>query len=379
MHRARRKTQLHSARAILKFLRIANHYTRALNLTALSMKFSTSLTLAISTSHALPKSRSALALTLFLALMTNPLPAAETAAAETPEKQTVVYKRVGMLEIKADVFSYRDTTVRPVVVWLHGGALINGHRESVSGRVRNFALTNGYVLVSFDYRLAPETKLPGIIEDLEDAFRWLRREGPQRFHTDPDRLAVTGGSAGGYLTLVTGHRVEPRPRVLLAFWGYGDLVGDWYSTPSPHPCHNQKKFTAEQAWPQVAGPAIADARERKGDGGIFYNYCRQTGAWPTAVTTWDLHREPEKFFPFMPVKNVRADFPPTVLIHGTADTDVPFGQSQMMAREFARHGVPHQFHEIARGEHGLAGGDREQIEAAHTKAFAFVKEKLERP
>lgn len=139
------------------------------------------------------------------------------AADEPMQKQTVVYKQVGGLEIKADVYAYRDARVRPAVVWLHGGALISGHREGLSAVVRNFAATNRYVLVSFDYRLAPETKLPGIIEDVEDAFKWLRREGPVQFHIDPDRVAVTGGSAGGYLTLVTGHRVQPPPSVLLAF------------------------------------------------------------------------------------------------------------------------------------------------------------------
>lgn len=119
------------------------------------------------------------------------------AADEPMQKQTVVYKQVGGLEIKADVYAFRYARVRPAVVWLHGGALINGHREGLSTVVRNFAATNGYVLVSFDYRLAPETKLPGIIEDVEDAFKWLRREGPVQFHIDPDRVAVTGGSAGG--------------------------------------------------------------------------------------------------------------------------------------------------------------------------------------
>jgi acetyl esterase/lipase len=301
------------------------------------------------------------------------------AAAGRPELQTVVYKRAGGLDIKADVYHYSDATTRPAVVWLHGGALINGHRASVSGPVRNFALTNDCVLVSFDYRLAPESKLPAIIEDIEGAFRWLRREGPRRFHLDPDRIAVTGGSAGGYLTLVTGHRVRPRPRVLLAFWGYGGLVGDWYATPSPHPCHNRKKFTAEEAWRQVSGPVVADARERKGDGGVFYQFCRQTGLWPKAVSGWDPRREAEKFSPFMPVKNVSADYPPTVLIHGTADTDVPFEESQMMAREFEKHGVEHEVYAIAGGEHGLAGGKPDAIAEAYRKAFEFVKRELIKP
>ena len=102
-------------------------------------------------------------------------------AADQFEKETVVYKEVGTLAIKADVYHYSDTKVRPVVVSLHGGALIMGHRENLSRPVRNFALTNGYVLVSFDYRLAPETQLPAIIEDVEDAFRWLRAKGRSAF------------------------------------------------------------------------------------------------------------------------------------------------------------------------------------------------------
>ena len=301
------------------------------------------------------------------------------AAGERPQMQTVVYKQAGNLEIKADVYHFPDAGVRPVVVWLHGGALIMGHRESVLRSVREFAFTNRYGLVSFDYRLAPETKLPAILEDIEDAFRWLRRHGSTQFHFNTDRILVSGASAGGYLTLATGHRVRPRPRVLLALFGYGDLIGDWYSTPSPHPRHNARSIPEQEAWKQVGGPPIVDARDRPGDGGVFYNYCRQTGLWPKAVTGWDPHREPEKFFPFMPVKNVASDFPPTVLIHGTADTDVPFEQSAMMARELQRHGVQHQFHSIAGGEHGLGGGTPKEIEAAHREAFDFARRWLEQP
>jgi dipeptidyl aminopeptidase/acylaminoacyl peptidase len=81
----------------------------------------------------------------------------------------------------------------------------------------------------------------------------------------------------------------------------------------------------------------------------------------------------------MPVKNVTAAYPPTVLIHGTADTDVPFEQSQLMAQEFRKHGVPFQFHQIANAEHGLAGRNRDEIASAERQAFDFVKLHLEQP
>ena len=114
---------------------------------------------------------------------------------------TYTYKRVRGHDIKADVFRPQVKGKRPVVVWIHGGALINGSRGQIDRRVKEFAQQRGYVLVSIDYRLAPESKLPAIIEDLEDAFAWIRRQGPERFDADPSRIAVAGASAGGYLTL----------------------------------------------------------------------------------------------------------------------------------------------------------------------------------
>jgi acetyl esterase/lipase len=286
--------------------------------------------------------------------------------------KTFTYKTVGDLEIKADIHRAEDDRPRKVVVWIHGGALIMGHREGISDRVKKWALNAGHVLVSIDYRLAPETQLPEIIKDVEDAFAWIRRDGPRLFHADPTRIAVTGGSAGGYLTLTSGFRVQPRPTVLLSLWGYGDLVGDWYSKPSPHPRHHGVKLTREQAYQQVSGPPISDARERKGDGGAFYQFCRQHGEWPKAVSGWDPIRAPEKFYPYMALKNVTKDFPPTVLIHGESDTDVPHEQSVLLAEEFTRYSVAHEFISIPGAEHGLAGGDSKRIDAAYQKAFAFL-------
>jgi acetyl esterase/lipase len=279
---------------------------------------------------------------------------------------------VGELEIKANLYRPDDQKRRPVVVWIHGGALIMGHRDGVSDRVKGALLDAGYAIVSIDYRLAPETKLPEIVGDVEDAFAWIRKEGPERLGIDASRIAVMGGSAGGYLTLVAGYRVEPRPAVLVSFWGYGDLIGDWYARPSPHPRHHTIKIPKEEAYAQVSGPPVSDARDRSGDGGAFYQYCRQHGHWPLAVSGWDPHRDAEKFFPYMPVKNVSREYPPTLLIHGREDTDVPYEQSEMMAAELARHGVEHQLISIPGGEHGLSGGDARLVDKAYESAIAFV-------
>ena len=294
------------------------------------------------------------------------------------QPETHTYKTVGNLAIKLDVYGRHDELTRAAVVWIHGGALIGGNRSDIDRRVRKHTLEAGHILISLDYRLAPETQLPEIVLDVEDAFDWIRHNGPRLFRIDPTRIAVAGGSAGGYLTLTSGFRVHPRPAVLFSLYGYGDLVGDWYSTPSPHPRHHHSKLTREEAFRQVSGPAISDSRDRKGDGGAFYEYCRQTGTWPKAVSGWDPKKEPERFYPFMPIKNVTAEYPPTILIHGTSDTDVPYEQSVLMSEQFKQYKVPHELISIPNGEHGLRGGDSNLIDAAYKKAFAFVDERLKK-
>ncbi len=285
--------------------------------------------------------------------------------------QTYAYKTVGDLQIKADVHRFDDSVVRPVVVWIHGGALIMGNRGGLFG-VSEMMLEAGYVVVLIDYRLAPETQLPSIIEDLEDALAGVRTRGRELFNADTSKIAVMGSSAGGYLTLTSGFRAEHRPTVLVSFWGYGDLVGDWYSQPSERARHNRRQVSAEEAYGQVSGPPISDARDRDGNGGTFYTYSRQNGLWPKEVSGWDPHTQTENFFPFMPVKNVTSDYPPTMLIHGTEDTDVPYEQSVMMAEQFTQHGVPHELVTIPGAEHGLPGGDRELVAKAYDDAVAWV-------
>ena len=79
-----------------------------------------------------------------------------TAGADAPalSKTTYTYKSVGKTKIKADVYRAANTAVQPVVVWLHGGALIVGSRSSVPRPLLELCRQEGFVLVSFDYRLA---------------------------------------------------------------------------------------------------------------------------------------------------------------------------------------------------------------------------------
>ena len=140
--------------------------------------------------------------------------------------KTHVFKKVGDLEIKADVYQPATDKNCPVVMWIHGGALIMGDRRGIDADLRDMMLKAGYAVVSIDYRLAPETKLPAILEDVQDGYRWVREHGPDLFHIDPNRIAVMDGSAGGYLTQATDFRVNPRPKALVSFWGYDDITNE---------------------------------------------------------------------------------------------------------------------------------------------------------
>src|SRR5438094_562346 len=96
------------------------------------------------------------------------LPAAVLADEPAFGKKTYVYNKSGDVPVQADVHRAADGKTRPVVVWIHGGALIVGSRRDVPANILKLCREEGYILVSIDYRLAPEVKLPEIIADLKD-------------------------------------------------------------------------------------------------------------------------------------------------------------------------------------------------------------------
>jgi acetyl esterase/lipase len=262
------------------------------------------------------------------------------------------------------------------VVWIHGGALIMGSRAGVPRELLDLCRADGYALVSLDYRLAPEVKLPAIIEDVQDAFRWLHDKGPKLLAIDPAKLVVTGGSAGGYLTMMTGICVKPRPQGLVAYWGYGDVDGDWYTKPSEF-YRRQPLVGKEEANKAVGGPVLTGTEGAVGkDRGRFYLYLRQNGLWTKEVTGMDTHTERPKLDPYCPVRNITAEYPPILMIHGSKDNDVPYEQSAAMAAELARHKATHELITVPDAGHGLAGGDKKRVAEAHERAAAFIRKQL---
>jgi acetyl esterase/lipase len=177
---------------------------------------------------------------------------------------TFVYKRVAEHELNVAVHGAASAaTPAAVILFLHGGALIIGSRAWIHPEQLDGYLGAGFAVVSIDYRLAPETKLPGIIDDLRDAWAWLRREGPHLFGADPDQIALVGHSAGGYLALMGGFCLEPRPKALVSLYGYGDLVDTWYSEPDAFYCQ-QPRVEKETAYGLVGrGIASEDPDARR--------------------------------------------------------------------------------------------------------------------
>lgn len=288
--------------------------------------------------------------------------------------QTHTYKEAAGCQIMADVH-LPAAEPAPVLVWIHGGALINGSRSGLQDWQLRGYLEAGLAVVSIDYRLAPETRLPGIAQDVDDAIAWVRTRLPELAPIDPARLGIVGHSAGGYLTLLAGGRVSPRPQALVSYYGYGDIVADWYRRPDPFYCRQPAVPEAESGR-HLDGPATCEPYAGRGKEKL-YLYLRQNGLWPLEVGGVDPAADPGFFVPYCPERNVGADYPPTLLLHGTRDTDVPYEQSVAMAAALAAAGVEHELLTILDGGHGFDHDrDDTRVQDAFASDVAFLRRHL---
>ena len=122
----------------------------------------------------------------------------------------------------------------PVLVWYHGGGFVIGDLDSHDSACRALANQTECLVVAVDYRLAPEHKFPGAVEDCEAALHWVAAHATE-LGGDPGRIAGGGDSAGGNLAAVVAllAREKGGPKLCFQLLIY-PCVAPEPETPSHH-------------------------------------------------------------------------------------------------------------------------------------------------
>jgi acetyl esterase/lipase len=152
----------------------------------------------------------------------------------------------GQAKLRLRVYQPKSiTSPAAAMLWLHGGGYIMGKPEQDDKRCIQFVRELGMMVVSVDYRLAPQFPFPAALEDSFIALKWLGYHA-QQLNVDSRRIVVAGASAGGGLAAAVAQYAYDRPSVqpafqLLIFPMLDDrTVGRGDDTPSANVIWNQE-------------------------------------------------------------------------------------------------------------------------------------------
>ncbi len=216
----------------------------------------------------------------------------------------------------------------PVVLIVHGGGWMTG--DKATDIVPVFApFATNFCWFSINYRLAPTNRWPACFDDVQTAIRWVKKHA-EEFHGDPNRIALLGYSAGGQLVTLAGTRSGRK-----TFWQRLHLV-----KPSAEPV---------QAIVAFAPPTdlVADNERRGGLSISMQNLfsCESTNLTDSVRAVLKKNS---------PRTYVKPGLPPFLLINGSADKTVPFGQTENFYDALKAVNVDATLISIPAGQHRIA-------------------------
>ena len=129
-----------------------------------------------------------------------------TQAAETriATQEGILYGTADNQPLTMDYYAPKGAGPHPIAIIIHGGGYHGGDSKSGSeAYVADFLAPAGYAVFSVNYRLAPRYPYPYMVLDVQRAVRYIRYNAKQ-WNDDPDKIALVGGSAGGFLSNMVG-------------------------------------------------------------------------------------------------------------------------------------------------------------------------------
>jgi acetyl esterase/lipase len=191
-------------------------------------------------------------------------------------------------------------------------------------------LRQGYTVFTVYHISQPEATVMEIVEDVHHAIRFIRHHAAE-YGVDPMRLGVTGGSAGGHLSLMLATRGGPG------------------SATASDPVDRESSAVQAVAifFPVADLLNLGRSTENPGDGGPPKSFVKGFGPQSTNLAVWKvIGRETS------PLYYVHSNLPPTLIYHGDADTLVPLDQSERYVAEVRKVGGTAELVVHRGGRHG---------------------------